>query len=117
MGERDTYDEHYMQVFLVEVVFMDITFDNIIGKTILVGLTYYSKDDEFLEQKQFFGTIVTANVNNGITIQKTGVDEQFSLPPDLRSFSVAAPGEYRLRSTGEVISDPDLLTTWTIHKP
>jgi hypothetical protein len=36
------------------------------------------------------------------------------LPPDGRAFEEAPPGEYRLRSTGEVVIDPDYLATWTI---
>ncbi|MBN7463153.1 hypothetical protein I3U64_23750, partial [Mycobacteroides abscessus subsp. abscessus] len=40
--------------------------------------------------------------------------ETFTLPPAPESFSPAAPGEYRLRSTGEVITDPDYLATWTV---
>lgn len=39
------------------------------------------------------------------------------LPPDVRPFTVAARGEYRLRSTGEVVVDPDLTATWVVTKP
>jgi hypothetical protein len=43
--------------------------------------------------------------------------EVYRLPPDLRPVTDAAPGEYRLRSTGEVIVDPDVTITWTITNP
>jgi hypothetical protein len=43
--------------------------------------------------------------------------EEFSLPPDLNSLIPARPGTYRMRSTGEVIDDPDYLSTWTINVP
>ena len=47
-------------------------------------------------------------------IQLWGSDETYTLPPDLRNYEPAAPGEYRLRSTGEVVADPDFISNWTI---
>jgi hypothetical protein len=35
----------------------------------------------------------------------------------MRAFQPAPPGEYRLKSTGEIVVDPDLLSTWTIRRP
>ena len=43
--------------------------------------------------------------------------ELLTLPPDLRPFQPAPAGSYRLRSTGEVVLDPDYLATWTIRRP
>jgi hypothetical protein len=43
--------------------------------------------------------------------------ELYWLPPDLRNVSDAAPGAYRLRSTGETIVDPDLIASWEIRGP
>lgn len=36
------------------------------------------------------------------------------LPPTLEPFAKAEPGDYTMRETGEVVSNPDLLCTWTI---
>ena len=94
---------------------MEISFENIIGKTILVGITYVSNDELVLEQIQFFGTVEHADEEDVISIMKAKGDEVFNLPPDLSSFSIAQPGEYTLKSTGEVIVNPDLLTTWTVY--
>jgi len=96
---------------------MEITFDNIVGKTILVGLTYLSKDGDELERTQFWGTIKQAQEGGLITIHNANTNEEFTLPPDLHSFRITEPGEYRLRSTGESVVNPDLTTTWTIYKP
>jgi len=96
---------------------MEITFESIIGKTILIGLTYLNKENELLEQKQIYGTIEHADKSKGISIKQADTGDWFYLPPELNSLSIAAPGEYRLRSTGEVIADPDLLSMWTIHNP
>ena len=71
---------------------MRLTFDELVGKTILVGVTYLDNTGTEIQKTQFFGTIINA-------------------------IRVASPGEYRLHSTGEVIINPDLLTAWAIMKP
>ena len=92
-----------------------INFSDLIDKTILIGLTYYTADNEFIEQKQYWGTVIESNENRILVRLNSG--EIFGLPGDLSSTEIAPPGEYRLRSTGEVIIDPDYLTTWIINKP
>ena len=94
-----------------------LTFNNVLGKTILVGITYLDSQGDLIEQIQFSGTIIRADEHSGIVIKKANVNETFALPPDINSISVATPGEYRLRSTGEIVVNPDLLTTWVIDKP
>jgi hypothetical protein len=39
------------------------------------------------------------------------------LPPSLAAFELAKPGRYTLKSTGEVIDDPDVLVSWGATKP
>ncbi len=94
---------------------MELTFDDVLGKTILVGITYYTHDGVPIEQKQFWGVVSSCD-SKGIRIKRTD-GGTFTLPPDLSSTRVAQAGEYRLRSTGEVISDPDFLSTWNLVKP
>ncbi|HEX8662043.1 MAG TPA: hypothetical protein VF686_09250 [Brevundimonas sp.] len=90
-----------------------------VGRRVLVGLTFLHPDESFDRQEQMFGRIVSMDRSNGVEVALEGqrVGETFWLPPDLRPFSEAAPGEYRLRSTGETVVDPDLLATWTITAP
>lgn len=38
-----------------------ITFHDLLGKVILIGLTYYSHDNELIGQKQYWGTVIEAN--------------------------------------------------------
>ena len=38
----------------------------------------------------------------------------FQLPPAPSVYYVAEPGEYRLRSTGELVVNPDFVTTWEV---
>jgi hypothetical protein len=91
-----------------------VTFEELIDKTLLVGITYYSHENELIEQKQFYGTVIEAN--DSIIRIKQKDDTIFSLPPDLSSTKRAFAGEYILRSTGEVVVDPDFLATWNLFK-
>ncbi len=93
----------------------EVTFSDLIGKIMLIGMTYYTHDDQFIEQKQFWGKVVEIREDVILVQQKNG--ENISLPPDLRSVKIAPPGTYRLRSTGETIENPDYLSTWIVHEP
>jgi hypothetical protein len=93
--------------------------DAAIGKTLLVGITRIAADGQtVLEQHQYYGKVIRAQRGVGIDIECAGVlaGEVKSLPPDMIVFAPARPGEYRLRSTGEVVTDPDLVTTWTMRE-
>lgn len=92
----------------------ELSFSDLPGKTILVGITYYTKDNEFIEQKQYWGTVIEANDRQICFRQKNG--DIFTLPPDLSSIKPAPKGEYRLRSTGETVVDPDFTSVWTVHQ-
>jgi hypothetical protein len=91
----------------------------LIGKSILAGVTYANKPGIQSEPHmvQIHGTIVGADEDVGITIECAGSRKgtQFILPPHLESFTDAAPGEYRLRTTGEVVNNPQVITTWVIQ--
>ncbi|NOT01150.1 MAG: hypothetical protein HOP29_11035 [Phycisphaerales bacterium] len=91
----------------------------LVGKHFLIGLTYLDHNDKFLEQRQVHGVVVSADFKRGFAIELQGEEagETLWLPPDLRSLQEATPGEYRLRSTGEVVVDPDFLCTWVVNKP
>ena len=92
----------------------ELVFEQIIDKVILIGLTYYTADRVLIERKQCWGTVVEAN-EKGIAVRLNN-GEIFSLPPNLSSTQKAPPGEYRLRTTGELIVDPDYLSTWNIYR-
>lgn len=92
----------------------ELSFSDLLGKTILVGITYYTKDNEFIEQKQYWGTVIEANDKQIRFRQKNG--DVFWLPPDLSSTKLAPKGEYRLRSTGEIVVDPDFTSVWIANR-
>ncbi len=89
---------------------MKIKYKDLLGKILLVGITYVDADGNVKEQKPFWGTVVTADKNQITVKQKNG--ETFSLPPDISAIETAPEGEYRLHSTGEVVVNPDFLSTW-----
>jgi len=94
--------------------------DLLIGKCVLAGVTYLASDGEtVLSQLQYHGKITKAEPRVGFTIECEGASagKTMVLPPDLRAFQVAGKGQYRLRSTGEVVNDPDMLTTWSVVQP
>ncbi|MCO8251911.1 hypothetical protein [Comamonas thiooxydans] len=89
------------------------------GQLVLVGLAYFDVGaEEPFEQQQLLGRVVHADERKGILLSLEGqrAGEQFHLPPDTRSFRKAEPGEYRLRTTGEVVVNPDFTVTFSIQK-
>ncbi len=92
----------------------ELSFSDLLGKTILVGITYYTKDNEFIEQKQYWGTVIEANDKQIRFRQKNG--NVLGLPPDLSSTEPASKGEYRLHSTGEIVVDPDFTSVWIVYR-
>jgi len=91
--------------------------DSLIGATILVGLTRRLPTGD--EQEQFYGVVLAVTPSDGVMLRLGGerAGQIHNLPPDLEAFEPAQPGEYRLRSTGEVVVDPDYVTSWTVDPP
>ncbi|QAU34668.1 hypothetical protein [Janthinobacterium sp. 17J80-10] len=91
---------------------------DLVGKILLVGASYFSADGTFIEQEQFYGRVLSASTDEGIVLELEGsrLGEEFTLPPDTRSIYRAAAGEYKLRSTGEVVVDPDFTATYNVQK-
>jgi hypothetical protein len=94
----------------------------LVGKYALVGLTFLDHEGNVVRRVQRHGRLVELDEDRGISIRfvahgQPWDGEVYRVPPDLRSIADAAPGEYRLRSTGEVVVDPDVTVTWTITSP
>ena len=86
-----------------------------VGKTVLVGLTYLDPDGNRVEQ--FHGEVVSVDPRRGVEMRLAGSrsGETFMLPPDVSNVFAAAPGRYTLRATGEVVENPAFTATWEIH--
>jgi hypothetical protein len=83
------------------------------GKVFLIGLTFVDQDKNLIEQYQTSGT-VNELTNEGLLIFKRADDSLFQLPFDEETIRIAPEGEYRERATGNVIINPDYITTWEI---
>ncbi|HEX3467332.1 MAG TPA: hypothetical protein VHT05_04570 [Candidatus Elarobacter sp.] len=79
-----------------------------LGKTVLVGITHVDRAGSEVGSAQWHGVIEAVVPLLAIRVG----DEVRILPPTVMK---ASPGEYRLRSTGEVVVDPDFLATWTVE--
>jgi hypothetical protein len=88
-----------------------------IGSHVLVGLTRTSAKGETREQ--MFGTVRSVDPSTGFEIALDGSrkGQTYWLPPQFDVFKTAEPGSYRLRSTGEVVENPDYLASWTVEPP
>ena len=103
-SQKDVFDEDFA--------------DGFIGKYLLVGITRTSNKGKVLSQQQLHGVIVTANAE-AIEIELGGVHEgkTWRMPPILEELSPARRGKYQLKTTGEVVEDPDFTFTLTMRKP
>lgn len=87
----------------------------LVGAYALVGTVFVSASGERVAQ--YHGRIVSADPSAGIEIACEGrfAGETLVLPPATGWFGPARSGEYRLKTTGEVVVDPDVLSTWRIE--
>jgi len=88
----------------------------LLGKTILIGFTDYAADGTLEGYRQLVGKVEDVRPKHGILLRLQD-GEDYWLPPDHRPLKKAPKGEYRLRSTGQVVADPDFLCNWTVTKP
>lgn len=88
----------------------------ILGAHVIIGLTFNTRDGQCERYEQMHGRIDVADPVRGICVALEGLrkGESFWLPPDTRGFAIARPGAYRLRSTGETVSNPDFTAQFTI---
>jgi len=100
-----------------ESYFDDEEAKGIIGKHLLVGVTHRNHQDEITGIEQFHGEIIRASREEGIIIRLSGNSEKRWVPPDLSRLEPAPPGRYTLKGTGEVVVDPDFISTWTVYPP
>jgi hypothetical protein len=109
---------HRCRVFLHRIrfpgqpMFSSAAAQDLVGKHIIVGITYEDQAHRPVRQEQYHGRITRLNLHEGFVIQTPSGAEK-TLPPDLRSVLAARPGTYRFRATGEVVSDAELQASWT----
>jgi hypothetical protein len=108
--------EHSLVITETNPTFSDRV-ENVVGKTILIGLSYENPHGDIVDRKQLYGKIIEVSPKKGIGVLLNKSDEVYYLPPRLSLLDAAPPGEYRLVATGETISNPDFLSNWIVNKP
>lgn len=107
---------------------MSIDLESILNKTALVGLSYFDKQGELLQQRQLCGVVVETDQEKGIALKllssqtkseqegETPAVEHFVLPASLNCWFKAPSGYYKNPESGVDIENPDFLVTWNIHQ-
>lgn len=91
--------------------------DELIGQTLLVGITYLDHEGELLRRQQVFGTVISANRGAGIIIRQHSDNESFEITPILSAIEYAAPGIYQLADSDAAVEDPDFTALFTVTTP
>jgi hypothetical protein len=95
--------------------------DDVLGKTCVIGVSYFDPEGALMKQTQFAGAVVKVDAEMGITIQLRHADAsveqaEFILPPNLAAWFKAPPGHYRHAPSGVDIVNPDFVVTWDVHR-
>lgn len=87
---------------------------SLIGKTLLMNLTFLDDDGEILERQQFFGVVIDADEGEGITLDLLGEHDgdTYTLPPQTSAIKAAEAGVISLAG-----DKPDFVASWIIHGP
>ena len=91
----------------------------LVGKLVLIGITYEDRRGNLKRRDQFFGTVSEVDPHRGISVSLAGSrsGETALLPPDTAIFERGEKGRYRLSSTGEFVTNPDFTAAWKITVP
>ena len=90
----------------------------LVGKYILIGVSYANSKGELEGSMSMHGVIASASPDGiRVSLKGTREGESWNMPPNLTAISPAEPGRYNLRETGEAIDNPDFLAVWTVAKP
>jgi hypothetical protein len=85
-----------------------LTYSELVGRSILIGVTWVDEVGQVTGRSEFAGRVIAA-APDGIVVQRSDGHRDFTLPGDTSFIQRAAPGVYRLKSSGEEITDPDFL--------
>lgn len=83
------------------------------GKLVLIGINFVEKEGELIESYQTHGRVLELTDDGIFKINKND-NSLFQIPYDLESIEQAEKGEYREKTTGLIINDPDFIITWDI---
>ncbi len=86
--------------------------ETLIGKTLLMNLTFLDDEGDVQERQQFFGVVIDATEEEGIVLDLMGEHDgdTYTLPPQTSAIKAAAPGVTTLEG-----DKPDFVADWIIH--
>ncbi len=90
------------------------TLEELVGKTVLVGIAHTDKKGNLLGRSQYFGTIIRANTTEGVIVNRHGVQDIDTLPPFPECYLPAKKGVYTLKSNGMKVTNPDYTCAWKL---
>lgn len=93
----------------------------LIGKTCVIGISYFGVQGELMKQNQYAGQVVKVDAELGISIALRHSDAtaplaEFIVPPHLDAWFKAPPGRYRHAASGVDMENPDYLVTWNVYR-
>lgn len=83
----------------------------------MIGLEVHDRHDNHVDNVQLHGRIARVNPEEGVVVLLHPSGVEYAMPAVLAAYEDAPPGDYQLQSTGEVVRDPDLLTSWVVYEP
>lgn len=85
---------------------------SLLGKTLLMNLTFLDDDGEATDRQQFFGVVIDATEDEGIVLDLLGEHDgdTYTLPPQTSAILPAEPGVTSLQG-----DKPDFVVSWIIH--
>lgn len=86
-----------------------------IGKKILVGLTYVDTNNEVTSQLQLHGNILSTGEHT-LVFQRSDNDSEFSIPFKGELDEADTELIYTLKTTGEEVTGVNYISTFTIHQ-
>lgn len=87
-----------------------------VGHRLLVGISYLDAEGHVQASQQFCGEVLEV-ADGVVVVRRPGESEPAVLPADAAAYRPAPPGRYTLVQTGEIVVDPDFLSTWRVAEP
>jgi hypothetical protein len=89
---------------------------SVIGKIVLIGVTYFDSKGKVSSRAQYWGKIEAFNMKDGLKVNLRNEGKVHAFPPLQGALRNAESGYYELNTTHEVIKDPDFLYTIASHE-
>ena len=90
--------------------------ETILGKRILVGLTYLDREGQVREQLQLYGPVKAVSETT-LQFEHSDGEGEFSIPFDGELEVSDEEDIYTLKSTGEEVTGVSYIASFTIHPP